>query len=274
VHLDAPGVLVPEGSVVEGVRIDVAAEHPLQVHEHVAVEGGGDARGVVVGRLEPRAILAPVDADEEARTGAERVPGPGEEAGRRGPVEVADAAAREEAGDGGALEPPGQRQRPRVVGADGVDRQVRMVPGQAARRLEEVVPGDVEGHVGGGIEAVEEQPDLARGAAAVLDEHRAAAEGRADRLQVLAEDPDLRVRRVVLGQLGDALEERRTPLVVEELRRQRQRPRAEAGADLLGDVRELRLQVVEGDGAGVAAARVAGDGRGSALMVSGQGALL
>src|SRR5262245_6723179 len=51
VHLDAAVRLVVEGAVIERCEIEVAAELAVDPSEEVAIEGGGDAEGVIVGRF-------------------------------------------------------------------------------------------------------------------------------------------------------------------------------------------------------------------------------
>ncbi len=70
-------------------------------------------------------------------------------------------------------------------------------------------------------------------AGAELDQRPRRAGGGDDLGRALGEDLALGARRVVLGQLGDLLEELRAALVVEVLRRQLLRRGGEAGADVV-----------------------------------------
>ena len=64
--------------------------------EQVEVEGGGDAEGIVVGRLEDRGRFAQVGAEEEGIAGGERGAEVGEHRAGCGGIEIADAGAEEE----------------------------------------------------------------------------------------------------------------------------------------------------------------------------------
>ena len=55
VHLDALLGRVPDGEVIEGGEIEVAAELAIDADEQVLVERGGDAERIVVGELQRRA---------------------------------------------------------------------------------------------------------------------------------------------------------------------------------------------------------------------------
>ena len=69
VHFDASGGGVVEAAVRERLGPEVAAQHAVDVAQHVAVERRGDADRVVVGGVEPRLVLLRVDADQEAAAG-------------------------------------------------------------------------------------------------------------------------------------------------------------------------------------------------------------
>ena len=70
-HLD-PALRVVENRLVpEAVEIEIGAEFAVGAGQQVQVECGGHPGGVVVGRHQPRAILAKVDADDEAATARE-----------------------------------------------------------------------------------------------------------------------------------------------------------------------------------------------------------
>ena len=70
-HLDPLVVGVAPGDVVEGVGIEVGAELAVEHAQHVAVELGGHAGGVVVGGDEPVDVLHEVGAEEERVAGLE-----------------------------------------------------------------------------------------------------------------------------------------------------------------------------------------------------------
>ena len=55
--------------MLEGVEVEVGAELAVEDREHVLVELGGDALGVVVGGLEAAAVLDQVGAEQEVVAG-------------------------------------------------------------------------------------------------------------------------------------------------------------------------------------------------------------
>ena len=65
-HLDPRVLGVVEGDVLEGVEVEVGAELAVEHAEHVLVELGRDAGGVVVGGLERVAVLDQVGAEQQA----------------------------------------------------------------------------------------------------------------------------------------------------------------------------------------------------------------
>ncbi len=87
--------LVVAGDVLESVEVEVGAQLAVQHRQHVLVELGGDAAGVVVGGLEAFPSLDQVGAEQEPVLGAHQLREAGEElvAGVR--IEVADRAAEE-----------------------------------------------------------------------------------------------------------------------------------------------------------------------------------
>ena len=81
--------------MLEGVEVEVGAEPRVEHGEHVLVERGGDAGGVVVGGLERLPVLDQVGAQQEAVVGPEQVGDAREEAGPLLRLEVADRPAEE-----------------------------------------------------------------------------------------------------------------------------------------------------------------------------------
>src|SRR5436305_1793367 len=65
-HLDPLLVGVEAGDMLVPVRSEVGVQLAVHDVEDVAVEGGGDAGGVVVGRLQPGDILHQVGAKQQA----------------------------------------------------------------------------------------------------------------------------------------------------------------------------------------------------------------
>ena len=100
---------VVAGDVLEGVEVEVGAELAVEDLEHVLVELGGDALGVVVGGLQPGRVLDQVGAEQEVVAGEHQRRDPAHEGAALVGVEVADRAAEEGdqpfvAGVGDALE--------------------------------------------------------------------------------------------------------------------------------------------------------------------------
>ena len=131
-HLDPVRHRVVEGAVLERLGIEVGPELVVQHPQHVAVELGGDAPAVVVGRLDARDVLPEIGAHEEPVARLHRRPHPPEQPDGRGRIEVADGAAEE-----------GEQRRPRQaarqvqllgdVGDGGLDLRGRDIPGAAGR---------------------------------------------------------------------------------------------------------------------------------------------
>ena len=138
---------VVAGDVLEGVEVEVGAELAVEHLEHVLVELGGDPGGVVVGGLEPGAVLDQVGAEQELVAGAEQ---------RRDPLEEGLALARVEVADGAAEE--GDQPRPGAVGirsrscSKSQTRprtvEARVLVDQARRGLVGDLLGDVDRDVG------------------------------------------------------------------------------------------------------------------------------
>ena len=161
-HLDAGVGGVPDGAVGEAGKIEVCAELAVEAGEDVAVEGGGDSGGIVVGGEQsgdglPRAG-GEVDAEQESVAGVELGAEAGEDsAGLRG-GEVADAGADVEGENAGVG---------RALNADGVGDVVgdARVDGDAGDAALDGGAGLVEGggaDVDGLVEDVRLPPQRAR----------------------------------------------------------------------------------------------------------------
>ena len=179
------------------VSVQLAVEHP----EHVAVELGGDAGRVVVGRDQASRVLDEVGAEQQRVT---------REQGRREVVEqtsaigglvVADRAAEER------NEPPaagGDRAEVVVeVADDAVDLEAGVALGEVRGRPPEDALGHVERDEAPKLSArrerVEERARLVRRPRTELDE-RVGAGASGDRGRLRLEDRPLARGRVVLGQ--------------------------------------------------------------------------
>jgi len=95
VHFHPSGGGVVERPVGEAVEVEIDAEFTVAAGEQVQVEGGGDAGGVVVGRVQHGRVLLEVDADQQAVAAAQLLGHLLEEAQGLQRREVADAGAGE-----------------------------------------------------------------------------------------------------------------------------------------------------------------------------------
>ena len=214
--------------MLEGIEVELGAERLVEDREDVLVELGRDPGRVVVGGLQPPAILHQVGAEQEVVLLAQEVRHPGEEAGALRGLEVPDRAAE-------------QREHARSGERDPL--QVALEVAHQPVDRDPVLGGDRRGGVAGdalrdvhrrvGLEApgvahrIEQHPGLERRARAELDQGRRAAGPGADLARVESQDLPLGPGRVVLRHLGDPLEELRAALVVEV-----------AGRELLERLRE------------------------------------
>ncbi len=90
-HFDAGLGGVEEGHVLPIGDRKVGIEPGIDVAQQVAVEGGRDAQGVVVGRIEYGFVLDQIDPDQQAARGIHLSGQPLEEGAGFGRAEVADA---------------------------------------------------------------------------------------------------------------------------------------------------------------------------------------
>ena len=250
VHLYAGVLGVPAGAVGEAGGVEVRAEIAVETGKDVAVEGGGDAGGIVVGGEEGGDGLVgaggEVRAEEEGVAGAELGAEVAEEIGGLPRGEVADGGADVEGeGEGVAVARVGAGEgegRGGVVGdlrADGDAGDVRF---DAGGGFFEGARGDVDGLVedaslpaDGGRE---EDAGLAGGAGAELEQGEGVSGGGGggeDGVGVGGEDGALGAGEVVLGEGGDLLEEGGAAVVVKEPGGEGAGVLEEAGVGLAGD---------------------------------------
>ena len=71
VHLDAVALGIIEGVVTEARQIEVSVELAIDSRKQVEVEPGGNAAGIVVGRVEHIGRLDQIGANNEDRATAE-----------------------------------------------------------------------------------------------------------------------------------------------------------------------------------------------------------
>ena len=240
-HLDPLVAAVVEGDVLERSGVEVGVEVRVEHVQDVAVELRRHAGRVVVGGLEPGAVLDEVGADQQAVVRAEQ---PATCAACAGALrgEVADRAAEERDRRAAARPARDPVEVALEVADDAVDREARDTRPRARRRVRTPTRRRRPGR-----SAQLPPPPSGRAARASCARSRSPSStssrgaGRARRCSAarLVENRLLRARRVVLGQLGDALEQLPAARVVEVLRRQRLRAR-EPVAHVLGEARERR----------------------------------
>src|SRR5579864_8076506 len=66
VDLDASKTHVVERFVRETREIEIAAEITIYPAQEIQVEGGGDTRSIVIGRVETSLVLFHIDADQQS----------------------------------------------------------------------------------------------------------------------------------------------------------------------------------------------------------------
>ena len=245
VHLHPPEVRVVEGPMAPGAEVEVRPQLAIDALQQVEVEGGGNPGGIVIGRIQHGRCLFQIDADQEQAAGADQLGHHGQEVGGPVRVEVADAGAGEE----GHPRPFGSTVRHRhlagEIGAGGMDLQPGELGGHLLGRHPQVLARDVHGHIGAGLEALEQQADLHATAAARLHQDAAGAHPGRDVGGVGLEDRDLGAGRVILRGLGNGVEELRAAGVVEKLGRDVARPAPQAREHLHRQLGGGRVQVLE-----------------------------
>ena len=232
-HLDPLVLVVPMRDMLERVDVEVRAEASVDDAQHVPVERGGDPGRVVVGPDEHFRVLHQIRAQQQPLPLVQDVPHRPEEHRALGGQEVPDRAAEE--GDDPGL-PAGQEfEVLREVADDPAYLEARVVRrdrlgGVGQCRLRDVQRDKgFQAAVAG--QRVQQQPRLLARAGTQLDEGVRIRERR-DIRGVRGEDFPLGAGRVVLGQLGDLLEQLAAFGVVEPLGRQPLPLRGEPGDDV------------------------------------------
>jgi hypothetical protein len=243
VHLDALFRRVVPGVVPERVGPEVGAEAPVDHAQDVAVEAGGDAGGVVVRGLQHRAVLHEVDAEQQPIATPQQATHLRQQGQPRRRVEVADGAPEEEhepaaAGRGDVDEVLLE------IADDRVHLQVGVVGEQARRRGGHGGLVDVDGGVAqrAGAARLQEAARLQREAGAQLD-HVARRQRAHERRRQRVEQRVLDAGQVVLGQPRDLVEESGADGIVEVLRRQRARARAQTAQHVVGHGLQARVSI-------------------------------
>ena len=250
-HLDPLGVDVEAGDVVEPRRFEVGVELAVEHAQHVAVELRGHARGVVVGGDEAVDVLHQVGAEQEGVAGCERGGQVGEERGARPPgarlpiVLPRNATTR--------VPPVGRSARwcsksPTTAWT----RDARVLRDTAAAASRRVCSLTSNGTKRSRVPASRSASSRIRVFSDVpgAQLHQRVGLGQlGDVARVGEQDAAFGAGRVVLGEAGDLVEQLAPAVVVEPLRRQRLRHRAEAFADVGGqrarDLLGLQVHVDE-----------------------------
>ena len=224
--------------MLEGLDLEIGVELTVEHAQDVLVELRRDSGGVVVGSLQPGRLLDQVGAEEETILGVEQARDPCQELTAGGGIEVADRPAEEDDQTRAADRDPLQVLL--EVADHAADLEPWVLVDQAFGGLAGDLLGDVDRRVGleaaGVLHGVEQVAGLRRRARAELDQGGGPA-GCGDHLgRARFEDRALGPGRVVLGKLGDLLEELRSPLVVEVLRGQLLQRPAEADTGVGGEV--------------------------------------
>src|SRR5579863_10116073 len=95
-HLHAAALAAPARPMPELIEFEGSAEFAIDPAQQIEIEGGGDARRIVIGALEDRRVLAQIDADDHRGTCPEKPPRAFEKVARFVAGEIADGRAREE----------------------------------------------------------------------------------------------------------------------------------------------------------------------------------
>jgi hypothetical protein len=251
VHLDPAALLVPPRLVAEGLDVEVAVELAVDAGQHVAIEGGGHAGGVVVRGQEHRHRLDQVGGQEQHVARAQAGADVGEELVGGLAIEVADGAAEKEH-DRRPLAAAGQRgvEAGQVLVLDHVDLDAVdavEVAGARGEGLRRDVDRAVQHRLAGGHRG-DEAPRLLAAAGAELDDDGRRRHADRHRVGVAVEDALLGAGEPVLGQEGDGLEEGAADVVVEPARGQGARGRGQPVPHVAG--KGGAGAVGEGDGCG------------------------
>ena len=149
--------------------------------EQVEVEVGGDALRIVIGGDQALDRLHPVHADQQLRPVAEQVAPAAQQVRRACAERNCRSSSRGRSRVWGGRRCRRQIERPGEVGDDRLDRDVGEVARRPRSAFAKIVAGDVDRHIGCGMDRFEEQWRLGRGARAELDDRRAARNARGNR---------------------------------------------------------------------------------------------
>ena len=165
-HFDAAEIGVPDGAVGEIVHVHRAAQFAVDAVQQVAVEGGGNAGGIIIGGLQRGHALAGARCQIEADHQPAFRP---EQAGKA--AQQIDGRAGGQVADGGAGEEPQLRQRGHKrrqrktageIGDHRQDWQFGKLQGQGGSRLVQKFAGNVHRHIGRRIQWPQQQRSFRR----------------------------------------------------------------------------------------------------------------
>ena len=214
VHLDARGRRVEKSHVRPVVHGKVAAQHAVDVQQQVLVEGRRHAQRVVVGCLQHVRRLEQVHPDQQAATLRRRADLAQEDQRLLG-GEVADARARveQQARALAHLGRQGQLRGKVQPHAQHVQRGELAL--QALQGVVQVVHRDVHRHVTRRLQQAEQPRRLLAVAGPQVHQRGALGHFPGDRGTVREQQGGFGARGVVLGQLGNGVEQARAQRVVE-----------------------------------------------------------
>ena len=245
VDLDPLTLRVVIGDVLDRLERDVRGELAVDAGKQVAGEARGVAGGVLVSRLQRARVVGKIEAHQQQIPRAKAVGDQPEELALSMLAEVAEAGPQKGEQHGRRLRQ--QRQGPLVRGGERLDVELRValaeLPTGARQRLEADVHRDVTTLAARGP-GVQQPARLGRRARAQLDQADVAGE-LPDPVRVPCQQRVLGPGLVVLGLLGDPLEQRRSLGVVQILRIQPPRTGVEPGGHGEGK-RQRRLPIFVG----------------------------
>ena len=219
VHLDARGFWIEEGPMAPLVQVEVAADQPVHVRQHVEVELGRDTGRVVVGGFEHTHVLAQVHADEQGAVVLHQPTHARQQVERLRAVEIADRRPGVEDQAMRGRQICRQVDALRQVAGQRLHLQRRHVGLQAGHRFLQEVGRDVDRHVLRRIDGTAQVAGLFAIARTRLDDDAPGPDTPRDLAGMTLEHGRFGAGGVVLRQARDLLEQARAALVVEILGR-------------------------------------------------------
>ena len=241
VHFDAALGDIPARLVTELVEGKSAVQFAVDARQNVAIEGGRNADGIVVGGNQDGRILAQVDPGEQLVTRSHGGMQALQKVHRIGALEVADVGAQ----------PENQSRRPPfgleeiqaivILTGDGKDLEIGVVLDECQRTLLENGTGDVDGDKAqlpmSAQQGLNDETRLAGRTGTQFDEIDGVSHVSDEIVGMFLENGALRAGRVVLGQVTDLLEQVGSGLVVEVQTGEPLAWRSEADANIGREIR-------------------------------------